>query len=140
MPVKAGQITINLSAGTAQFVTDLEKAKGKIHEFGGAATSEHKAAAAAGKLLEGQMFNSVRAMDSFLVSTLKLGPIVQAAFPVLGALAFAGVLVESGKKVVEFFEKLKEAPEKSRAAWNTLNGTLRLSNAELDLTNARLEQ
>jgi len=140
MSTSVGEIRINLSAGTSQFVQDLERAKAKVHEFGAHATSEHKAAAAAGKLLEGQMFNNTRAMDSFLISTLKLGPIVQAAFPVLGALAFAGVIVETGKKVYEFFERLKEAPEKMAAAFRALNEPLKLANDELRLTGDRLDQ
>ena len=49
MPSKAGQIVIDISAGTSKFVVDLEAAKGKLREFGSTGVGEHKAVAAAMK-------------------------------------------------------------------------------------------
>jgi hypothetical protein len=69
-----------------------------------------------------------------------VGKALQAAFPVVGAVAFAGVLGEVGSKVKDFFKTLHDAPEKAAGQWSALTQSLRLSNAELELTNAKLEQ
>jgi len=140
MPAKAGQIVIDISAGTSKFVVDLEAAKGKIREFGAAGVGEHKAVSAAMKTLEGNFTNNKRAADAFLVMLPGVGKALQAAFPVVGAVAFAGVLGEVGSKVKDFFKTLHDAPEKAAGQWSALTQSLRLSNAELELTNAKLEQ
>jgi hypothetical protein len=140
MATNAGVISIDVTAGTAKMVLELEQAKGKIREFGSAGESEHKKVAAAVKALEGNIFNNTRAADAFLLSMKGLGPVIQAAFPIIGAVAFAGVIGELGKKVYEFFKELKEAPEKAALAWNNLTRPIKTTADELDLTNAKLEQ
>lgn len=138
MAVKAGQVVIDITAGTSKFVVDMEKAKGTIKEFGNEAVGSHKAAVAAGKALEGQIFNNTRAADAFLINVLKLGPALKIAFPLLGGLAFAGMLADTGKKVYDFFKQLQEAPEKAKASFAGLLQPLKLTNDELDLTNIKL--
>lgn len=61
-------------------------------------------AAASGALreLEGNFDHNIRAAERFLSTTLGLGPILQAAFPVVGALAMGGVLVDIGEKLGKF--------------------------------------
>jgi hypothetical protein len=140
MPIKAGQIVIDVTAGTAQFVADMEKAKGKIREFGAAGVGEHKAISAAMKTLEGNFTNNKRAADAFLATIPGIGNALKTAFPVVGAIAFAGVLGEVAKKAHDFFKEMKDAPEKAAGQWGTFTQSLRLSNAELELTNAKLEQ
>jgi hypothetical protein len=86
----------------AQLVAQLKAAQVAQSNFGkqqtatGAAAhgsvSGVQAASAAIRGLEGNFGTSVRAGERFLVTTLKLGPILQAAFPVFGALALIGIL------------------------------------------------
>jgi hypothetical protein len=138
MAAKAGQIVIDISAGTSKFVVDLEAAKGKIREFGAAGVGEHKAVSAAMKTLEGNFTNNKRAADAFITTVLGGGPLLKAAFPVVGALAFAGVIGEVGNKVYDFFKEMKEAPEKIGGAFRSLNEPLRLTNDQLQVANDRL--
>lgn len=139
MATKAGQIVIDIDAGTAKFVMQMEQAKAKIREFGSAGVSEHRAVAAAMKELEGSFLSNRRAADAFLAMIPGLGEALKVAFPAVGAIAFAGVLAEVGTKAQEFFKNLREEPEKSAASWRTLNASVRTANDELELANARLE-
>jgi hypothetical protein len=59
-----------------------------------------------------------------------MGGLAKAAFPIIGGLAFIGMLTEAGSKVYEFFQKLSEAPEKARAAFEGLLQPMQLSASE----------
>ena len=139
MPAKAGQIVIDISAGTSKFVVDLEAAKGKIREFGSAGVGEHKAVSAAMKTLEGNFTNNRRAADAFVGMIPGMGTALKAAFPVVGAIAFAGVIGEVGNKVYDFFKNMEEGPKKIANAFREIQGPLQLTNDALAITNARLE-
>jgi len=79
----------------------------KITAAGAASTqsvSEHRAAAAAMREFEGNFTRNTRAADQFLISTLKIGPALQAAFPVVGAIALGGIFVSVGEKIYEAFD------------------------------------
>lgn len=135
---KAGVISIDVQAGTAKFVLDMEKAKGAVREFGGHTVSNMAASSAAIRTLEGNVTNNLRAVERFMATTLGLGPVLQKAFPIVGAIAFAGMIGEMGSKVYDFFKQMKEAPEKVRGAFEGMHGSLQLTNDELELTNTKL--
>ena len=139
MPSKAGQIVIDISAGTSKFVVDLEAAKGKLREFGSTGVGEHKAVSAAMKTLEGNFTNNKRAADAFVSMIPGMGTALKAAFPVIGAVAFAGVLAEVGTKVRDFFKEMADGPKKIANAFRDIQGPLQLTNDALEVTNARLE-
>ena len=120
----------SLTVTLKNYSTQLQAANGGNVKFSngqrqaGAAAhgtvSEVAAASAAIRGLEGNFGTSVRAGERFLVTTLKLGPILQAAFPVFGALAMIGILdqlVEHINHVAEAFKAMTlEATEASRLA------------------------
>lgn len=142
MPIKAGQIVIDVSAGTAKMVVDMEQAKAKIRELGGAAhgsVSGVQAMSGAIRIAEGNVTNNIRAVERFLATTLKLGPIIKAAFPVIGLIAFAGVLFETYKRLHEFFKAISDAPALVSKAFRELGNPLQVTNDQLAVTNARLE-
>jgi hypothetical protein len=66
--------------------------------------SARMAASAELRLLEGNLMGSTRAAGAFLSTTLGLGPVLQAAFPIFGALALADVLGQMINKVVTLIE------------------------------------
>jgi hypothetical protein len=83
------------------------------------------AASAAVRTFEGTL--PIRAVERFLTTTLQLGPVLQKAFPLVGAIAFAGVLVEAGKKAYELAEKfdpLKHAEDRAIESAKALNGEI----------------
>jgi hypothetical protein len=135
----AGIITLRMKAGTAELFTDVDKAKAKIREFGGTAKASNAEVAATVKALEGNFAGTTRAVSRFLSATLGLGPVIAAAFPVVGAVLLGKAIFDTGEKVREFFKDMREAPEKVKGAFRELNSSLRTSNDELAVTNARLE-
>lgn len=97
-------------------------AKGKAAAEAEAAATEHivpPMAAASGALREmsGNFDHNVRAAERFLSTSLGLGPVLQAAFPVVGALAFGGVLFDMGEKLVKFGMDAAEIGAELGGSW-----------------------
>jgi hypothetical protein len=154
---KIRSISIDFSAGTTKFNADVEKVTAKIRQFGvqskssmdlsaavmqkfgGHTVSNMQASSAAIRVFEGNIQNNVRAVERFMTSVLPLGPVLQKAFPLIGAAAFGGLITEVGTKVYEFFREMREANEKITASFRTLNASGRQSNDVLALTNTLLE-
>jgi predicted secreted protein len=142
-----------LNAGTAQFIQEMDKANAKVRDFGkgahgtgesfrqmGAHTvSGTMAASGAIRVMEGNVQNNIRAVERFLSTTLKLGPVLQAAFPVVGAIAFAGLIAKLGEEAVKFFKELQASPEKAKGAFAELNATLNITNDTLRVSNDHLD-
>lgn len=141
----AGRISINLSAGTAQFVVDMEKANAKIRDFGAGhkhTVSDVQATSAALRTLEGGITNNLRAAENFLAKTLNLGSALRVAFPVVGAIALAGVvseLIGKANEVYEAFQKMKDAPKHIADEFRAVNAPLQIANDQLEVLNVRLE-
>jgi hypothetical protein len=140
MARKAGVITIDLNAGTAKFLVDMDKANAKLRDFGKAGVNESKAVGTAMKALEGGVLKNGRAAEWFFETVVKGGAVARVAFPVLGAVAFAGAIAETTNRVREFFKELKEGPEKVTGALRAMLGPVRQANNDLAVANARLEQ
>ena len=145
MAKKVGLISINLVSGTAEFNTQMDKAKAKLASIGSASqaaghatVSSMQASSAAIRVMEGGVTNNLRAVERFVAGTLGLGPAMKAIFPVVGALAFGGLIFEIGEKVYNFFKKTQENAIRTANAFRELNAPIRLSNDELKVTNDRL--
>jgi hypothetical protein len=72
----------------------------------GANISARQSATASISLAEGRMMGANRAAGAFLATTLGLGPALQAAFPVIGALALVEVLIHVGGAIRDATEAL----------------------------------
>lgn len=145
---RAGSIVINLSAGTSQFVQDMERSRAKVKDFGASVrgmggdmqhgVSGVQAVSGALRVLEGGITNNLRAAERFTANVLGLGPILQAAFPVVGAIAFAGIVTKIGEEVYKFVEQIRTAPDRMANAFRGLSEPLRLTNDQLAVANDRL--
>jgi hypothetical protein len=146
MAKSAGGVVVNFTAGTATFLKDVELANGSVRSFGkntqssmfGARTAMISASTAI-KELEGNFTGSSRAVARLLIDVGGLGKVMAAAFPVLGALAFVGVLAKIGEGVHKFFKDMEEAPKKIEQAFSPLHASLQVTNDELRIANDRLE-
>jgi hypothetical protein len=67
-------------------------------------------------VLEGRMMGSNRAAGAFLTSVLGLGPVLSAAFPVIGAIALIGVLGQMVGAVQNLTNRFKELGAAQRDA------------------------
>src|ERR1035441_1697597 len=138
MAAKAGQIVIDITAGTSKMVLDLESAKGKLREFGTVGAASTHDATAAMRVLKGDI-TSVREAGIFLLQSLNLGKAVQAIIPALGFAALAGIVIDAGKKVRDFFKEIEEAPNKISIAFGAAYGSIAGANASLELEAVGLE-
>jgi hypothetical protein len=82
----------------AEAVTALGDAHGK---------SVSQVAAASGAIREFEGALPIRAVERFMTTSLGLGPVLQAAFPIIGAIALGEVLVETGAKLAGIYEDLR---------------------------------
>ena len=97
-----------------------------------------QATSAAIRTLEGS--GGLRAVENFLAKTLGLGPALQAIFPIVGAIAFGEILVRLLGHVIEFFNALKQAPERAEGLFRQLNDSIQTTIDELQLSNDKLDQ
>lgn len=142
----AGGVRIVITGEGEQFSTVVNNAKRSIEKLTGAAKTANshmvtgtQAASASIRVLEGNINNNVRAAERFLANTLQLGPALQAAFPVVGAIAFGAVIARLGKEVYDFIEQNEQAARRSAEAWRSVDSPIRATNDELRVVNDRLE-
>lgn len=142
---------VNLDAGTAEFTLKMAQAGATVKNFGAdgeAAVNRVKAAmhgivpeqiaaSAAIRSLEGNP--GIRAAERFLTTTLGLRGAISAAFPVIGALAFADVLVTMVDRAQKFYKEVSEGAARVKLAFSELNGGAQVANDALAVSNARLE-
>jgi hypothetical protein len=146
MATRVRTISVNLTAGTAQFFRDLDQASGKIKQFGKDAAegnkevaSEARAMTAAMKIAEGDMLSNAKAADLLLEKYLGLGKAAQAIFPAVGAAAGIGVAIEAGKKLFDFYKDLRDAEEKASDVYAGIGKPLTLANDEQAIAIQRVE-
>jgi hypothetical protein len=152
----AGRISINLTAGNAQLILGLDAAKARLEQVANSARSTGaalgsigghgsitgvQATSAALRTLEGGITNNLRAAERFIATTAGFGDALKSIFPVVGAIAFGGVLFELGEKaqkVYEYFVKLAEAPRRIAQEFAALAGPIQVSNDQLAVANDKL--
>jgi hypothetical protein len=157
MAKSVGKIVISIDAGTAQFLSDMDRANVKLRQFGtsgqdagnqlklvgksaqeaGHATVTGMQASSAA-IREAFGGGNVRAVERFLTLIPGVSSALKLAFPLIGGLALGQLLVEMGEKAVEFFKKMEEGPRRIAAAFRALNAPLQLANDEMALANDRL--
>lgn len=149
----AGELRIKVTAGTAELVMELAKADTVVKKFargvsdsgtelkkvGHEGPSQIQAVSGAIRVLEGGITNNLRAAERFTASVLGLGPILQRAFPLVGAIAFTGILVKMGTDAYEVFKELSQGAEKTAAGFAIMNASIQLQGDQLDLSNSKLE-
>jgi len=125
----------NAAAGAGQQVNNLGNRVKTAQQH---LVSGNQAASGFIRVVEGGMANNLRAVENFLTRTLGLGPALQVLFPLVGAIAFAGLIIHLGEEVYAFFKKLEEGPARVANAFRILNAPLQLTNDELRVTGDRL--
>lgn len=89
------------------------------------------ASSAALRLTEGNITNNIRAAERFIATSKTLSTALQAAFPVIGAIAFMGVLGRLYSRVDGFYKKIDAIPEKLGRSFGNMNRALETGNDEL---------
>jgi trimeric autotransporter adhesin len=98
-------------------VDDLNASEERETATLGANVSARQSATASISLAEGRMMGANRAAGAFLATTLGLGPALQAAFPVIGAIALVEVLLHVGSAIRDAAEALVGWDKASKQAY-----------------------
>jgi hypothetical protein len=140
-------VGINITAGTAELFVQMKKAGTTVEDFANKAKKAGMQSgagfvggAAAVRVMEGNLNSNVRAIARFMTQTLKLGPIINAAFPIIGGFMFMEMLGQSIKKLEEFHNKIKYAGENIRASFQPGINSLQSVNDDLGVQLAKLNQ
>ena len=119
-------------------------AKTVADRAGAAATqgvvSANVSAAAGLGILEGRTLSMNRAAANFITRILGLGPILQQAFVVIGAVALIAVIYQAVSAFDKFIDKAKNAGAAIGAAFDGVIDPLRKTNDSLAVTNDKLDQ
>lgn len=117
----AAQLGESLKSAGAHGVTSMQAASGAI------------------RLLEGGLQGNIRAAERFIGLIPGLSTGLQAAFPIVGAIAFGGALVKIGTEVSEFIKKAEGMPREITAAFESLTLSAQATNDELNVSNDKIE-
>ena len=112
---------------------------GKAMESAGHATvSQMQAASASIRLVEGGMTNNVRAVERFISTLPGVGTALQNIFPLVGGLAFVGLIAKMGSEFYKFASSGSEAAKAITREFEEMNDATRKSGVELDITSDKL--
>jgi len=129
----------NFSQAMAQAQSELDRFSGKARNAGHSTVSSMQASSAAIRLVEGGMTNNVRAVERFIATIPGVGKALQFAFPLVGALAFAGLIARMGQEVYQFIVKMNQVPLAIQNGFGSLNQSAQTALDELTKTNDELE-
>jgi hypothetical protein len=141
----AGEVKVVFAADTAQMSAAIVKVRSQIEGLQGTSTkAAHatvqpwQAASAAIRVFEGNVTNNIRAAERFVASIGPLRNVLVSAFPVVGAVALAGVFGEMAMRLQKFIEQAREVPRALQRGFEQMNASalvtvddLRKSNDEL---------
>ena len=138
---------IDTAASTAILAAAQERARAAAASLaeaqeGVARSSEHvvpemAASSAAIRSLEGAV--PIRAIERFVGTTLGLGPILTAAFPVIGAVDLGIAAIEAGEKVYSIGDKAMHAGQLAQEAFEGYNAKIQITNDDLAIQNDKLQ-
>jgi hypothetical protein len=130
----------NLVAAALQRLTAAKLATAAASEVEERTTvSNTNAASASIRLVEGGMTNNIRAVERFLGSLPGVGEALKSIFPIVGGLAFAGLIGELTMKVYEYGMQGSKAGKEMSEAFIELTDSSRQTGIELDIVNDKLD-
>ena len=132
---------VELTAAQKAFAASAEAASVASEMESGAA--EHSvtsmtAASGAIRVFEGAL--PVRAVEAFITKVLPLGGILQAAFPIIGAIALFEMITHIQEAIEKLGEKSELAAEKLQRDFRNATAELRNTALQLDATNEKLQE
>ena len=128
-------VSSGITAPMEQAAPAVQQVTTKVIQLGAAVhgvVPEVAAASGAIRVLEGNM--PIRAVERFATSVLGLGPLLQAAFPLVGAIALGEMIFH----IAERFTGLSEAEKKAAEEAKQVSAEIRNIGAEINRINAKI--
>ena len=108
------------------------------HDEGGHGLSQMQRQRATARYLDNPTGTNLRAYESFATTIPGISKALDVAFPVIGALAFAGVIKDLVQGVIEFVHNLNNLPNAIHAAFDPLIDASRLSADQTAVENDKI--
>lgn len=144
---ETNSVTVYLTVNAADYSSGMKKASqladtfsGKMRSAGHSTVSSMQASSAAIRLFEGGMTNNVRAVERFVATIPGVSQALKTAFPLVGAVAFAGLIGRMGEEVYKFIETARKMPQALADGWSDLAAKGQLANDELHKTDDQLKK
>lgn len=122
---------------TASRLQDAVAAKLQAEAGHTAVISQQMAASGTIRLAEGN--NSIRAVERFITTIPGVGAALQKIFPIIGATAFAGIIVDIGEKIYETEQKAAHAGDLIARVFQESHDKARINIDDLSITNDKLQ-
>jgi len=142
-----GNVTVRLNLNATGYSAEMAKAQRTMQSFASATAamghgtvSTMQASSAAIRVLEGGMTGNIRAAERFISMLPGVGAALQAAFPVVGAIALAGVFVKIGEEVAKAIQKIEQMPVAIQNGFRAMNISAETSIDSLNLSTAKMQE
>jgi hypothetical protein len=132
----AGADGASAIAGAQRGAEQLGKSLKSAGDHG---VSSMQAASGAIRLLEGGLQGNIRAAERFIGLIPGLSTGLQAAFPIIGAIAFGGAVVKIGSEMEKFLTTARDMPRTITAGFEGLTLSAHAANDELNVSNDKIE-
>lgn len=140
MPAKVGQAYIEFKANIAGFKKALDEAGVQTERFRRKVNAEVGEAKGSMALLGDEIGVKLpRHLRTFVAGLPGVATALSSAFSVVAVIGLGKVAYETGKHIIEYFQKVDEAAKKSAEQWSQLHESMEVNNAELTLANIKLE-
>jgi hypothetical protein len=140
-------LTIIIKGDNAQFTrtmnqvdSAIKKANGTMSSFGHTGVSSMQAASASIRLVEGDITRNTRAVEKFISTIPGVSNLLRAAFPLVGGLAFAGMIAKVGIEFAKAIQQAQRMPQVFQNATQAFTVGQQEANAQLAITNDNLEK
>ena len=142
-----GSVTVRLNLNASGYSAAMTKAQSQMKrladagkEFGHGTVSSMQASSAAIRVLEGGLTGNIRAAERFIAMIPGIGKALQAAFPVVGGIALAGVFVKIGEEAAKALHTLSQIRNVANEGFTAITEGAQKNADSLRVTNDRLEQ
>lgn len=139
----SGKLNLNgsgWSSAVEKAIRETKKLENATKSLGHGTVSQMQAASATIRTFEGGMANNTRAVERFITTIPGIGKALQAAFPVVGALATLGMLARIGDEVYKTAHQLSQIRNVANEAFGAMTLGAQHGADQLRVTNDRLEQ
>jgi hypothetical protein len=145
--MEVGDVVVRVVARDDNFTAIMQRARREaqalgesVKSVGHGTVSSMQAASASIRLLEGDMTRNVRAVEKFITTIPGVGAALQAAFPVIGVVAFLGVIGKVAEEIAKAKNELAQVRNVANEAFATLTEGAQKNADSLRVTNDKLEQ
>ena len=142
-----GNVTVRLNLNAAGYSAAMTKAQAQMRTFasatqamGHSTVSSMQASSAAIRVLEGGMTGNIRAAERFISTLPGVGKALQAAFPVVGGIALAGVFVRIGEEAYRAIKQVENLRNVAREGFLSMSESAMKSADSLRVANDKLEE